>query len=54
MLTSDAKVKAELDKWQIKFDAQPIRVDGRILDKEVLVFGNVSTLLKYFDLFFFK
>lgn len=34
------KVKAEFNKWQMKFDSRPIKVEGRVLPKEVLLFGN--------------
>jgi hypothetical protein len=35
------KVKAEFNKWQMKFDSKPVKVEGRVFPKEILVFGNV-------------
>ena len=39
------KVKAEFNKWQMKFSPTPVKVDGRVLDKEVLLFGDVRFLI---------
>ncbi len=37
---TNAEVQKELDKWQLGFSGEMVRLDGRLFSPEAILFGN--------------